>query len=256
MRRLVTFAVATFALLVLAAPAGAWWTPPKRLPWYWQLSGTLRMDRPVSVYDIDGFDHPATVVSNLHGRGVKVIAYFSAGSFENWRPDASSFPAAVKGRQLDGWAGERWLDIRRLDILRPIMRRRAELARAKGFDAIEWDNVEGYTNGTGFPLTGSHQIAYNRMLAEEAHRAGLAVFLKNDVDQVRALQPYFDGAINEQCAQYSECGVYGAFLAAGKPVLAAEYQWRSSWCTQANQAGRMLAVFNLSLNGRTFQPCW
>lgn len=36
----------------------------------------------------------------------------SAGSYENWRPDAADFPAADVGAPLAGWAGEKWLNIR------------------------------------------------------------------------------------------------------------------------------------------------
>ena len=66
------------------------------------------------------------------------------------RPDAGAFPDAVKG-DSNGWSGERWLDIRRLDVLGPIMQRRLDLCKQKGFDAVEPDNVDGYTNSTGLP---------------------------------------------------------------------------------------------------------
>jgi len=54
------------------------------------------------------------------------------------RPDAGAFPDAVKG-DSNGWSGERWLDIRRLDVLGPIMQRRLDLCKQKGFDAVEPD---------------------------------------------------------------------------------------------------------------------
>ena len=104
----------------------------------------------------------------------------------------------------NGWPGERWLDIRRLDILGPIMQRRLDMCAAKGFDAVEFDNVDGYTNRTGFPLTAPSSSA-TTCSANQAHRRGISVGLKNDTDQIPRLLPYFDFALNEQCHQYHEC---------------------------------------------------
>lgn len=50
-----------------------------------------------------------------------MICYFSAGSWEDWRPDAGQFPDSVKGNNLEDWPGEKWLDIRQIDVLAPIM---------------------------------------------------------------------------------------------------------------------------------------
>ncbi len=73
------------------------------------------------------------------------VCYINAGAWENWRPDAGDYPSAVIGKPLDGWPGERWLDIRRLDVLAPILESTDWInAAAKGFDGVEFDNVEGY----------------------------------------------------------------------------------------------------------------
>ena len=100
----------------------------------------------------------------------------SAGTFENWRPDASSFPASVRGKS-NGWPGEKWLDIRQIAVLGPIMGARMDWAVSKHCDGIEPDNVDGYTDSTGFPLTAQDQLLYNRMLASEAHQRNLSVGL-------------------------------------------------------------------------------
>jgi hypothetical protein len=157
-----------------------------------QLTSTLDQSIDADFYVIDGFDNAAAAVASLHAKGRKVGCYISAGSYENWRPDASSFPAAVLGNS-NGWSGEKWLDIRRLDILGPIMEARLDMCRAKGFDAVDPDNVDGYTNRTGFSLTAADQLAYNRFLADAAHARGMAVGLKNDLDQIATLEPSFDG---------------------------------------------------------------
>lgn len=204
-------------------PEQARWSPRPGLTWQWQLSGRVDTTVRAAVYDIDA-EVPRSVVSRLKSQGRRVICYVSAGSFESWRPDAGRFPSSVKGRALDGWPGERWLDIRQRAVLGPIMARRMDVCRSKGFDGVEADNVDGYSNRSGFPLTGAQQVAYNRMLARLAHARGLAIGLKNDVEQVRRLQPYFDFAVNEECVQYDECGAYRAFTRANKAVFQAEYR--------------------------------
>ena len=75
------------------------------------------------VYDIDLYVDQS-VINELHARGVKVIGYISVGSWEDKRPDAQQFPPEVLGNDYEGWPGERWLDIRRLDLLAPIMQAR------------------------------------------------------------------------------------------------------------------------------------
>ncbi len=47
--------------------------------------------------------------------------------------------------------------------------------------------------------------------------------LKNDGDQVAELVDYYDFSLNEQCHEFDECGQLAPFVAAGKPVLNAEY---------------------------------
>ena len=217
-----------------ATPAPAIWHPALNTSWQWQL--TTPVDRTVaaSMYDIDLFDNDAAVVAALHAQGRKAVCYISVGSWEDWRPDAGAFPASVKGTS-NGWPGERWLDIRQVGILKPIMEARLDLCKAKGFDAVEPDNVDGYANSTGFPLTYQDQIAYNTFIAQAAHARGLAVALKNDGGQVRDLVARFDFAIVEQCFEYDECDLYLPFIKAGKPVFIAEYHLPTSdFCPAAN----------------------
>ena len=132
------------------------------------------------MFDVDGFEVSGATVDDLHAFGSSVVCYISAGSWENWRPDAEDFPMRVRGRS-NGWPGERWLDVRKIGVLGPIMKARLDMCAAKGFDAVEFDNVDGYQNRTGFPLTAADQLAYNVFLANQAHRRGLSAVLKNDV---------------------------------------------------------------------------
>jgi hypothetical protein len=217
-------------------PPPGLWRPAAGTSWQLQLTGALDLSVAVPVYDVDLYDTSADTVAALHARGRKAICYLSAGSWEDWRPDASRFPAEVKGRG-NGWPGEKWLDIRRLDVLGPIMEARLDLCRSKGFDAVDPDNVDGFTNPTGFPLTGADQLRYNRFLAGAAHARGLSIGLKNDLEQVRDLVSSFDWALNEQCAEYRECALLKPFADAGKAVLHVEYGNSTSFCGETRSLG-------------------
>ncbi|MCF7985166.1 MAG: endo alpha-1,4 polygalactosaminidase [Thiohalocapsa sp.] len=213
---------------------GQVWQPAPGTSWQWQLTGRIDTGFDVDMYNIDLNDVSAATIADLHAAGRVVVCYFSAGSWENWRPDADRFPAAVKGRS-NGWPGEQWLDIRRIDLLGPIMEARLDLARSKGCDGVEPDNVDGYSNNTGFPLRAEHQLAYNRWLAEAAHARALSVGLKNNVEQAAELEPWFDWALNEQCFQYNECGLLEVFIRAGKAVFGVEYSGDpAKFCPKAN----------------------
>ncbi|MEU9980609.1 endo alpha-1,4 polygalactosaminidase [Streptomyces sp. NPDC050856] len=203
-------------------PGGARWQPRPGLAWQWQLDGRVDPSADVPVYDIDGFENTAADVARLHHDGRKVICYVNVGAWEDFRPDKDAFPRSVLGGP-NGWRGERWLDIRRISVLRPIMERRFDMCRDKGFDAVEPDLVEGYANDTGFPLTAGDQLRYNRVIADIAHRRGLSVGLKNDLAQIPQLVGHFDFAVNEECAQYDECARLTPFIAAGKAVFHVEY---------------------------------
>jgi len=162
-------------------------------------------------------------VTALHAKGRKVICYISTGAWEDFRPDAKKFPKSVLGKG-NGWKGERWLDIRRTDILEPLMATRLDMCREKGFDAVEPDNMDGYRNDTDFPLKAADQLRYNRLIAKLSHDRGMAVGLKNDLDQIPALVGDFDFAVNEQCAQYGECDTLKPFIKANKAVFHVEYE--------------------------------
>jgi hypothetical protein len=206
-----------------ASPDGGLLRPAVGATWQWQLDTPVDTTVAAQIFDIDLFDNGAATVATLHAGGAQVICYLSAGSWEDWRDDADDFPAAVLGKDYDGWPGERWLDVRRLDLLGPILQARLDLCRAKGFDGVEPDNIDGYTNDTGFPLTAADQLTFNRWLATEAHARGLSIGLKNDADQVADLLDVFDWALTEDCFAEGWCADLAPFVAAGKAVLAAEY---------------------------------
>jgi Glycoside-hydrolase family GH114 len=217
---------------------GGPWSPTVGTSWQWQLMGTIDESVSAQMFDVDLFGTTPETVASLQAAGHRVVCYVNAGVFESWRPDAASFPAAVKGKADPGWQGEQWLDIRQWSVLQPILEARMDLCRSKGFDGIELDNVDGYSNQTGFPLTAADQLAFNRTLASSAHARGLSVGLKNDLEQVPDLVGQFDWALNEQCFEFSECDDLRPFLDAGKAVFNVEYNVAtSSFCPQARAMG-------------------
>lgn len=204
-------------------PATEWWRPTVGLTWQWQI-GNLDIDTSIEadVYDIDLYVDQS-IIDELHAKGRKVICYISVGSWENWRPDKDQFPLEVLGNDYDGWPGERWLDIRQIDKLAPIMLARLDLCKARGFDAFEPDNMEVYTNNTGFPLTYNDQLYFALWLADESHKRGLAIGQKNAADQVKDLVNIYDFAITEDYFYYTQAESMLPYIQAGKPVFAAEY---------------------------------
>jgi len=226
---------------------GSCWRPGLAESWQIELSQTPQPPYPpVPMIEVDGFDTPASTVTALHHslRGRAVVCYIDAGTWENWRPDAGQFPRSLLGRDDSGWPGERWLDIARYQgALARIMQARVAMCKNKDFDAVDFDNVDGYANSTGFRLTAAEQLRYDIYLANTAHRLGLAVALKNNLPQIPVLLKYFDFAVDEQCFQYADCttsqnGSYGLdqFTRAGKAVFDIEYSLNTSqFCPAARR---------------------
>ncbi|MEX5294539.1 endo alpha-1,4 polygalactosaminidase [Kocuria sp. CPCC 205268] len=228
--------------------------PAPGAQWQWQLRSTPELETGIDVYGMDGEETTEASVREFKKNGKLTICYLSAGTLETWRSDASRFPPEVVGDAMEDWADEYWLDVRRLDVLLPIMAARMDECASKGFDAVEPDNVDGYVNRTGFPLSPDDQLRYNRALTELAHERGLSIALKNDVDQITELEPYFDFAINEECFRHGECEAYGPFTAAGKAVLNVEYVETLGRCERARELGLSSMLKDLQLDGWR-RPC-
>jgi hypothetical protein len=247
------------AVALLVAPAGAaarWHPKPTTAAWQWQLQGKIDTSIDAGVYEVDGFEVAAKTVAKLHRQGRKAICYLDVGSWESYRPDAGRFPKAARGSVYEGYPDERWLDIRRIDLLAPILRHRFDLCRRKGFDGVEPDNIAGYENKTGFPLSAGDQLRFNRWVAREVHRRGMAVALKNDPGQVGQLVGRFDFAVVEECFAYDECGAFSPFVAAGKRVFVAEYsEPPAAICAQAERLDFSVIHKDYDLFARPWEPC-
>lgn len=199
------------------------WQPKPGTTFQWQLDGPIDLSISADVYDLDLFETDSEMIEKLHDNGRKVIGYSSIGAWENWRPDAQQFPKEVIGKDYQGWPGEKWLDIRAIDTLAPIIRARLDLLKSKGFDAIEPDNIDGYEADTGFPLTQADQLRFNKWLAKEAHDRGLSIGLKNVHELVSTLQSDFDWALTEDAFDQGWASAMSDFIKAGKAVFMVEY---------------------------------
>lgn len=211
-----------------------WWqpTPDKPIHWHIQLSEAFVFPRDVipgvTVYDLDGELTSAETVARLHSLSpdIKVICYFDAGVYESYRSDADQFPKSVIGKTNTAWPDSYWLDIRQTDILLPIMQNRIQSwCKDKGFDGIDPDETEVWSNDSGFPITKEQNNYYNKSLTELAHPLGLGVGLKGNATETGDLWPYFDWSLNESCWRFNECELLKrSFIDHGKAVFNLEYQ--------------------------------
>lgn len=203
--------------------AAAWWQPKPEVTWDYHLSNAIKKTtKDIQVYDIDLFETDKATIASLRKEGHKVLCYFSAGSYEDWRPDVKKFKKSDLGNLLDGWKGERWLDLNSKNV-REIMKARMDMAVDKKCDGIDPDNVDGYDNKNGLDLTKKDSINFVKFLAKEAHKRRLAVGLKNGGSIVKDLVKDVDFSVQEQCVEYDECGLYQPFIKANKPVFHVEY---------------------------------
>lgn len=238
--------------------------------WQWQIDGNSinttildNVSNPKKMFDIDMEQTPASTITTLHNKGITVVCYMETGSWEKYRSDQSSFPASVKGKTMNGYPDERYVDIRQISVLRPIMDARLDRAKAKGCDGIEPDIDDSWQENTGFPLTEAIQIAYNKQMIADAHVRGMSMGQKNGpVAKFTAdeLAAGADWALNEQCNQYSECGTdggnYSAYIKAGKAVFQVEYSLNTTkFCPKDNAANFDGLKKNVSLGATPRTAC-
>lgn len=213
-----------------------WYKPKPGILWQWQLSGDIDTTFDVDLYDVDLVETPKEIIHELHQKDIKVICYFSAGSWEEYREDADNFPREVLGKNLDGWADEKWLDVSNFEKFASIIESRLDLAVEKGCDGVEPDNIDGFENDNGFNLNYDDQLKYNIWLSKEAHERNLSIALKNDLNQVKDLIVYYDFVVNEECFYYEECDLLLPFIDDDKAVLGVEYDLHiDDFCSFANK---------------------
>lgn len=267
------FALLAALLLLFATPVHADVPPVKPLvpgtSWNWQIGSNPtaadiaivgRLANPHKMLDVDMVNSSPALISQIHASGIYVVCYLETGSWENYRPDAAQFPAASKGKTLDGYAAEKYLDINNAAVL-PLIKNRIASAASKGCDGIEPDLDDTWSYGkgtTGFTITLSQNILYNKALADYAHSLGLSFGLKNGADRdfVAYEVTFTDWALNEQCNQYSEC-FYKPYIDAGKAVFQVEYQAKAqkTQCAKDNAANYDGLAKKVALNATPRTAC-
>ena len=223
MRKLASCAALLDIFLLAHGAAGAEiWKPKPVTTFSWFLATSTGKSTAQAV-DLDLFEADAKTVAAFKAKGQKTICYISVGSWENWRPDKAAFPKSIIGKAYQGWPGEYWLDIRKIAVLGPILRKRLDLCKSKGFDAVEPDNLDGYEQASGFAITRAQQVRFINWLGKEAHARSLSIGLKNVPELIPDVIGNYDWALAEDCFAQKSCADFKPMANAGKAVFSVEY---------------------------------
>ncbi|WP_236145876.1 endo alpha-1,4 polygalactosaminidase [Verrucosispora sp. SN26_14.1] len=221
-----TLLVATVACRPPLPPPGAPTSWPaasaRHWQWQWQLRGELDPEVPANVFVLDPVATTAAQTAVLRARDSRLVCQVHVGSVHPDDPDSSRYPAEVRGATSTG-TDRTWLDVRRWDVLRPVLADRFRLCRGKGFGAVLLADADGYAQRSGFPLDFDHQLRFNRQVAALARTLDLSPGLLGALPQVAALAPDLDFAVDEECVRLARCEKLLPLVDAGKPVFHVEY---------------------------------
>ncbi|MFJ8685319.1 endo alpha-1,4 polygalactosaminidase [Micromonospora wenchangensis] len=200
------------------------WPPgaARQWRWQWQLTGPVDTTVDADVVLLDPVRVSTAETGELRRRDRRLICHVPVGTYAGTDPDATRYPAAVRGAAAVR-PGTRWVDVRRWDLLRPVLADRFRLCRGKGFGAVALVDADGYAHRSGFPLDFDDQLLFNRRTAGLARSLDLSPGLVGDVGQVAALAPDFDFAVDEECVRLRRCARLLPFADARKPVFHVEY---------------------------------
>jgi len=206
-------------------PGGCWYPPhlaSDHLPmrWDWQIGRVTPLRRTgrraVDIYDVDGFLTTAAEVRAIKRtwqastlRHPRTVCYLDL-AWEDYRPDGSPgryFPAATLGDVYYGYPDERWVDLRQLDALKPMLRERIGMCARKGFDAVELDDIDSFDppSTTGFWLTPGDAENFLAYAFDEIHSYGMTGLWKNSPYLSWWGRQYADGAVVEECYLNQAC---------------------------------------------------
>jgi hypothetical protein len=230
--------------------ARAWAPPPSDARFDYQIGGDYPPPSGVTVVSRDWF-------AGRDARGGRyTICYVNAFQTQDDergvdRPDErSNWPRRLVLHKLGddpNWGGEFLIDIsspaKRAAAARHV-RPMVDRCARKGFEAVEFDNLDSWTRFDGTPLANRvpfgrrAAIAYAELLTDHAHGRGLAVAQKNTLELGRHAALHrigFDFAIAEQCGRYHECRAFTAMY--GRHVIVIEYGRRGfrAACTTVGQ---------------------
>lgn len=208
-----------------ARPAGGIQPLPTGVKFDYQLGGSYPPPPGVSIVTRDSTSSPA--------HGLYNICYING--FQTQSEDRSFWldkhPSLVlryaNGRPVydPGWPDEMILDVStaaKRSALARILGNTVDLCRKKGFQAVEFDNLDSYSRSHGM-LTLGDDIAMAKLFVTRAHADGLAAAQKNtpELGSRGRDDIHFDFAVSEECYRYDECASYTKVY--GARVLDIEY---------------------------------
>lgn len=227
---------------------GVYMMPPNgKFLWDWQIGASsdaaVVIQPGLKMIDLDGFNTSAAKVAEIKSKGVYTLCYLDVGSWEPGRPDSADYPAYLKIKQDPDWPQEYFLDVKDVfkanSVLAAILKKRFQMCIDKGFDGIEPDNLQNDENAGGL-ITLQQQIDFNGFIADMAHQMGIAIVQKNGPDKIllkdrtgKMMVEKFDGILNEECQQFSECGPLAEYVKRGKMAVNTEYKVAPN-CTTSN----------------------
>lgn len=217
-----------------SAPPTLHWMPAPTGSWRWVPAGQADLEPAADVYVLDlATTSPATVAA-IHDRGGHAICRVEVGIVDSSSPTTADLDPTALGKPVPGRPTARYVDIARLDALRPFLSKRLDECWTKGFDGVAAVAVDTPTtagpDAVGFPVTSAHEIALVRTTSALAHTRGLAFGLHASAadsprtDFVAALEPVSDFAVVERCfAVGLTCPAFSAFAGHRKAVFHVEY---------------------------------
>ncbi|QUQ63964.1 endo alpha-1,4 polygalactosaminidase [Kutzneria sp. CA-103260] len=130
------------------------------------------------------------------------------------RHDLVLFDASGNPVIDENWPDELIVDTSTADKrarLADIVGETVKTCASKGFNAVEFDNLDSYSRSNG-ALTVDDNLAFATALATVAHAAGMVAGQKNSADLGRRGQQEakFDFAVAEECLRFQECATYAS----------------------------------------------
>ncbi|OUM62016.1 carbohydrate-binding module family 18 protein [Piromyces sp. E2] len=222
----------TLLVSTLLSNVNARWKPTKGLTWDYLLAGddNLIQGSKKDVVTID-LEHAEKMVPILHSKGQKAVCYFSGGTMQKSRKiDYDDYVKAGVALPVTSSWGNQYIDIRKKSKLQPLIEKRMKRAYQYGCDAVEVDSLGVHAHVK--EITENDTIVFATWLAQTAHDVGISIGLKNVALLAPELEPHFDFAVVESCAESKNvCNYYKAFSNNNKAVFIVHYgnrDWKLS----------------------------
>jgi hypothetical protein len=256
-----TFLAAAATLLAPASAIGHPSTsskvklPPANGRFDYQIGGAYKPLPSVRIVDRDRTSTPAPGVYNI----CYINAFQTQAESDGWwkRHHSKLLLRNAHGALIEdpGWPGEIILNTATAADRRSLAAIEdgwLKGCKAKGFQAVEPDNLDSNTRSHGL-LTQAEDFAFAKLLVVRAHSDGLAIAQKNDAEQSAHLRRtvHFDFAIAEECGVFSECSFYTKTY--GDEVFEIEYT-DNGRAAYAKSCARRGAKISIILRDRNVTP--